>query len=307
MLNYSAESKNTHLCSSLFSVEDENDFKNFTGSGFNQRFRSINKYGGVEMMGYLHTGLAGSSKLLLDGVNIRLKFHRNDSSFSLVTSEPTDKTFKIVFNESLLKVRKLKVSDKCRAGLETVLLSSPAYFPLRRVEIKQFTIPPNSSNFNVSNLYLGIIPRRLFICFVSEQSMSGYRNNPYLLKNYNFSRIALTSDCYPNLKPIECNFERNEVLLGYTSMFDALNVFFRNKGNNITKEDWVNGTTIVGVDLTADSSASQGFRQMSRSGPMNLDISFRKNTPETAVLIVYAELEETVRINKAREVDIVYN
>lgn len=134
---------------------------------------------------------------------------------------------------------------------------------------------------------------------VKEKDTNNYKN-PFNFQHFNFARMQLSSDIHTNIPAIEADFDKNEYLDAYSSLFNASNIFFADKGNGISRSSYKEGQTIVGWDLTSDLSASQSHVSLSRSGSMRLEVQFRKDLTEPIVFIIYGEFDNHITISKDR-------
>jgi len=86
---------------------------------------------------------------------------------------------------------------------------------------------------------------------VSSSSVnSDITKNPYNFAPFNVSHIQLSSDVHTNLRPFKINTAKNEFLEAYLSIFESSNIKFGDSGNTITRKDFLNGTFLLGWDLT---------------------------------------------------------
>ena len=74
------------------------------------------------MYGKLHLDIFNSNKFLLNNMNIKVKFYKNDTNFSLMFKE--GETFDINIDEIYLNVRKVKISQEIIFSLLMNLLES---------------------------------------------------------------------------------------------------------------------------------------------------------------------------------------
>ena len=66
----------------------------------------------VDMMGPIHSDLFFQERLLLNGVNLRIRLNRTKNTFCLVSSAAAPQ-FKVVIIQAILYVRKVNQSRTC--------------------------------------------------------------------------------------------------------------------------------------------------------------------------------------------------
>lgn len=154
---------------------------------------------------------------------------------------------------------------------------------------------------------LGQLPKRVIVGFVSASALNGnYHSNPYSFSHYDHTNVLLTSDSNTHIRPIKSNFSKGLYLQAYLSIFTACGIHFNDQGNGITRDEYPNGHALIGFDLTEDLSASDNHWALPRQGALRLDLQFAKPLPETICVIVYAEFDSLIEIDKDRNVYLDY-
>ena len=87
----------------------------------------------------------------------------------------------------------------------------------------------------------------------------------------------------------------------YQSLYTALNKFGPDEGNQISCNDYAQGYTLFAYYLTLDLDSDDHFTPV-RSGPLRLEIHFAKALPNTINVIILAEFENTIEVNKSRNI-----
>ena len=105
------------------------------------------------MMGPIHSDIFFQDRLMLNGVNLRIKLNRAKNVFCLVSSAAAA-NFKVVITEAILFVRRVKVASSIILGHAAGLKHSSAKYPIRRIDCKVLSIPRGFSSFNPDNTFL---------------------------------------------------------------------------------------------------------------------------------------------------------
>ena len=87
----------------------------------------------------------------------------------------------------------------------------------------------------------------------------------------------------------------------YQSLYTALNKFGQDEGNQISRNDYAQGYTLFAFNLTPDLDSDDHFTPV-RSGPLQLEIHFAKALPNTINIILLAEFENTIEVNKSHNI-----
>ena len=155
LLNYGEETKPSQLSMSMFykdtagkmgivnplAAEDEANL------GLKVRYELTKESHTVDMTGLIHSDIFFQDRLMLNGVNLRIKLNRAKNVFCLVSSA-AGANFKVVITEAILFVRRVKVASSIILGHAAALKHSSAKHPIRRIDCKVLAIPNNNNNNN---------------------------------------------------------------------------------------------------------------------------------------------------------------
>lgn len=307
LINYSKDAKSTHLTSALFVQDEAGNMDSVEGSGFVKR-KAFMKNGVIQMSDFIHTELCGQNKFLINGVGMRIKFYPSKNSFSLMKTSADQVNYKITFLEAVLVVRKARINPSVMIAHERALTKSNVKMPINRVDVKAITIPSHIQSKSLDNVYIGSMPKRVFVAMVSTSAFNSNPNlNPFNFKHYDHTHVSLSTDTNTSIRAIKSDFGKNLYLSSYLSLFTSTGVFFADDGNCITREDYPNGFAILGFDLTEDLSASANHLSLPRQGSLRLDLTFAKPLPEAITLLIYSEYDSMIEIDKERNVYIDYS
>jgi len=181
---------------------------------------------------------------------------------------------------------------------------SNAKYPLRRVIVKTFTVSAGNLQFCNENLFSGEIPSRLVIGLVENSAFNGHcRKNPFNFKHFDLCNLKVIIDGNQNnqVAPLEVNFENKQYIQAYLSLFQGLNKLGRDEGIDISREDYTGGYTLFAFDLSADHDDC-GSLNLSRVGTVRLDAKFQSQLQTTINVIVYAEFQNLLEIDRAKNI-----
>lgn len=146
----------------------------------------------MDIMGPLHFDLASQPKLLINGVNVRIKLEKNKEVFSLMSAADS---YKVVIQSASLYVRKISVSPSIMIAHEKALEKSVIKLPIRRIEVKTFSLSSGLQSSTISNAFIGQLPTRMILGFVSNQSYNGnITKNPFKFQHYNLNYLAVLNN-----------------------------------------------------------------------------------------------------------------
>ena len=87
----------------------------------------------------------------------------------------------------------------------------------------------------------------------------------------------------------------------YASLFTGTGLMGEDQGNGISREEYADGYTLFAFDLTPDSDNSGHFHVV-KTGNLRLELHFSMQLARAINVIVYAEFDNVIEIDKARNV-----
>lgn len=314
LLNYGPAAKASHLSTSLWMTDITGEMDEQPGSGKNeglvrrQRFMKDGKT--LDLLGHLHCDVFNQDRFLLNGVDVKLRLVRSKDAFCLM--DASDVNYSVHILEATLLVRRAKLSPGVLIAHAKTLASTTAKYPLTRVEIKSFTMHSGILGDCLDNVILGQLPKRLIIGFVDNKSFNGDRKlNPFNFQNYSINYLSLYVDGtqIPS-KPLQPKFGTSSPLFvdSYHTLYSGTGIHFSNEGNDIDRDDYPNGFCLFAFDLTPDMSAHCGTHwSLVRHGNIRIEVRFDKALTKTINCIVYAEFDNVLEIDSARQVIVDFN
>ena len=103
-------------------------------------------------------------------------------------------------------------------------------------------------------------------------------------------------------KAFESRFADHVYLRSYMSLYQALNSSTQMQNCNIDYEDYKDGYCFWGFGFTPDQGADQGHLHPMKTGNLRLEFQFTKSLTATVNVIVYAEFDNFIEINRLRVV-----
>ena len=176
--------------------------------------------------------------------------------------------------------------------------------PIRRVEVKSFTIGNGIQPKVEDHLFQGQLPKRVFIAMVTNAAFNGgYATNPFRFQHFNLSKLDVSCNGHSiHNRPFEPNFEEGLYLKSYLSLYQAVSAFGLNKSFDIAKEDYNGGYCMWGYDLTADQGSEEGQLHPIKTGSLRIELQFAQALATVINVIVFAEFDNQIEINSLREI-----
>lgn len=310
ILNYNTQTLASQFTAGLF-------FKDTAGhhhdraadgrnAGFNKRCQLTARSRPIEIVGPIYGDLFNQPKLILNGLDLKLKLSRNKDSFCLMS--PDAEQYKIQILHASLYVKRVQVSPAVRIGHSRALLNTTAKYAIDRSCLKVYSIPAGSRLTNHENLFLGQIPKTVILGFVDHDGFSGsYQRNPLCFQHFNINYAALYLDGqqFP-ARPFKPNFQNDAAIREYMALVHISGKHRSDRGLAIDRDEFMNGYTFFAFDLTPDQEPGAHF-SLVKTGNLRAEIRFAVATPVTINMIVYSINSNVIEINNKREILYDYN
>ena len=85
------------------------------------------------------------------------------------------------------------------------------------------------------------------------------------------------------------NFEDGEYLEGYRSLFTTTGKINRDEGIGFTRREYSNGYSLIGFEPI-------------KEGSIRITLEFAKALPNTITVLVYAEFDNVIKVNKVQNI-----
>ncbi len=260
----------------------------------------------IHLIGKLAVDVFNCEKLLLPGVDLRVRLIRNDHDF-VVISEADAKHYKCVIEDAQLYVVKHIVKEPCVQAIENALNKSPAIYSFTEVIPKTFVMTNGITKFSKENVFMSQPVKRFALMMFESNPANPHRSNPY-----NFQKLAMreikvslngmsvcgTPLSTTNVRRAFCITYRSLALGGNTSLGVPVN-------------QYADGHFILVFDLTSTLDASQDCIEdntIESSTAINsnvkIEISFGAGLPNATDLFLVGERDSILYINKSREVSL---
>lgn len=314
LLGFDETSKTSQLTASMWYKDTQgvamnaaNPSENGPNDGFKSRYRFTRESNTFDMIGRPHIDLFQQDRLILPGVDLRTKFTRSSNNFVIIADQQPNQptTQKLVILHASLFVRKVRLSPNLHMQIEKQLSHSNVSYPIRRVNVKALTLPAGNSSMHFDNVFLNKMPRRLVLGFVKNSALNGsYDENPFNFEHFNLSQLSINigGTQIPST-PFTPDFSGNGgfgYIRSYLSLFAGTGMLFENSGNSISREEYPLGYTLWAFDLTPDHC--EGHVSDIKGGNLGIDVRFAQALNVTVNLIVFAEFDDVVEIDKSRNV-----
>ena len=300
LLNYSKQTAEGHLASQFWIRDQAGALNSTTSESFIKRKDKVENSKVIELYGRPLLDIAEQPLLILPGVSLKLTLTSSKDAFCLRGTAA-----KVHLTHVSLFVRKVKVNPSIHAAHLSQLNKSNAKYRINRKVVKVFTVPQGSQSISKDNIFLGQLPKKLTVGFVSSKSFHGdFSVSPFDFKNYQLNNLSLRvgGRSIP-AKPLEPNFDEDCYFRSYLQTLAAQGVDAADHTIDLSYEDFKSGFTLFVFDLTPDQEAAcNEHDQPPQHGSLRLEARFGLTLPETVNIVVLGEFNNLIEITARRHV-----
>lgn len=303
LLHTTTEAKESQLTQALYYKDtpgkmDVKDPTLATGpnEGLTTRAKFISSGKKVQLMDRLHLDLWQQPKLLLNHVDVKLRFIRHTPEFALMGE---DGPYKIKISTAVMHICKCKPTNDVLLAHANTLKNNTAKYPIRRVTTKNYQISKGDLQLTKDDVFLGDVPDVLVLAIVDGGAFSGdLAKNPFNFEGNKLTYLSILVDGQPRpQKEWNFDFDNDLTLQGYRALFPHVN-----KGVDFGRDEFSKGYAIHQIDLSADQSGYDMIKSPNTTGNVRIEMKFKKGPTEPKVLFVMGVFLSTIEIDNNREV-----
>ncbi|KAL0159409.1 hypothetical protein M9458_043134, partial [Cirrhinus mrigala] len=305
LINYSKDTLETLFSAGLFFKDTFSNMDETKPAGHNNGMTKRSRYTSrskvVELLAPNHSDIFFQEKLMLNGVDIKIRMIRGKDEFCLMTGEDT--AYKLNIVSASIFVKKVSISPTVRLAHAQTLLMTTAKYPIDRVCLKNFSIPAGSRISNQENLFLGTLPKSIVLAMVDNDAFTGaYDKNPFTFKHYDLKFLAIYVDGQQiPAKPLQPDFSTGSAVREFYQLATATGRHLKNQALSINREDFLKGYSLYAFNLTPNEDCGQHI-SLIKSGNIRLEACFKQLLAHIINLIVYAVFDSIIKVSNRRQI-----
>lgn len=258
-----------------------------------------------------------SSKLMINGLDMRITLHRGKDQFICMgspakTSAPTKAATepKFVLIDATLFIRRVQVSKSTRDAQESKLQKTPAFYPIKRSLMKIINLNSGQNTFFIDNIHSGQIPHKIILALVTNTAFAGsYTKSPFKFAHHDliYLSINVNNESFPRAAYTP-DFDQDQYQREYYELFLQIGAVRSSEQPAISYETFKNCHAMYAFNLNADFEADQSAEYISlpKIGFMNIEVKFKANLSEALKLLCYMSFDNLIQIDSQRNVLINY-
>jgi hypothetical protein len=253
----------------------------------------------ADFEGPILSDLCQQPRLIINGVEIQIKLWPAKNEFILMTAL-TGEDYRIEMVEAYLRVCKITPIPAVMVAHADVIKDKPASYPFNATEMKAFQLNKGQYSFHLEDLFQSNVPTDVVVGMVTAKSFNGsFDTNPYRFQPFKLNSLGLyVDDESVPAKPLKMSFTKGQYASAYSTLFGT----YEEVGNNISKEEYMDGYTFFVFRLIPDHLSP--FIPTVVKGNVKLSGTFDDALLENITLLVYAKFPSILKIDSTRNVQI---
>lgn len=201
----------------------------------------------MDLIGPLYFYLATPPKLLISGVNLKIKLEKRNSEFTLLSANDHYK-FEIQHDSPFIRSPSIVLAHEKNTRIRSIKISYPNSRSAHVCVTIRIKIRIHTKCFYWS------VPARLILGLVSNEAYNGKINkNPFKFNHYNLNYLCiLKGGIMIPAKPLTPDFQTKLYARSYLFLFADLGRYHASQNLNIDYSEYEGGHTLFAFDLTPD-------------------------------------------------------
>jgi hypothetical protein len=256
------------------------------------------------LYGRPHCDIFLQNKFLIPGIDLRIQFERATDEFCLYgPANDTGQKFKLELDEVVLYLVKHTVLPSIAVNqLQRWESGSPVCYPMKKVEIKTFSIATGCMQVVNENLLTGQVPDRIILGLLNSQDIHGnQQSNPFVFKDYNLTYINVSIDGDQiSGRPLDLSFgdKSPKFMRAYYNIFETLGYSDCDVGLDLDIDEFKNGKQLYAFQLRP---LTENFTTP-RYGNVKIELKWNPGTTHPLTVLVYAEYQSILHIDNMKTV-----
>ena len=267
--------------------------------GFKKRKAMAAGSNHIKLFSRIHCDVFNQDKYLIPGVPLKLSMTRHSNDFCIMAAAD-DADVKLEIVDVNLFVNKLELIGSKLIETKTQLQSHDAKYNYSAIQLftkieargpLSTTVFPRFSTDDV--------PSRILIGMVSNEAFNGKKTkNPFNFQPFNIKSINVTVDgksihaTTQDFNPVKKDYD-----VAYWGLQHATGYRYKNDGLSISKDEYADGNFLMAYDLSP-TQCDGSYKDPIKSGKLAIDLKFSVAIPHTINIIVVADFERLLTINK---------
>ena len=252
----------------------------------------------ITLYSRIHCDVFNQEKYLIPGVPLTISFTRHTDDLCILSTNDAD--LKIELLDVNLFVNKLELIGSKLNETKSLLQTNDAKYNYPAVQLfTKIEAPGPLSTTIFPKFGTDDLPSKILIAMVSNAAFNGRKDkNPFNFQSYNLKSVNVTVDGKSiHSTTQDFNPAKKEWDAAYWGLQYAAGFRYKNDGLSISRDEYGDGNFIMIYDLSP-TQCDGSYKDPIKSGKLAIDLKFSKALPHTINIIVLAEYERLLTINR---------
>jgi hypothetical protein len=256
----------------------------------------------IDLEGQLSLDLGYQEKAILGGCPFTIELIPHQPTFYLKCEK--DYQVEVEIMDIYFRCQRLQVVQGVVDGHNEGLKNKMARYSFSRNEIIHRTIPAKVNDFTLDHVFNGVLPRRVFVCFVTNDQFNGIgKENPFAFKQCGVSFLAsyLNGKQVPSI-PFTPDFDNHLVVREFRSIYKGLNQTGTDTFYAKSRKQWEE-EPIFCINYACDLSNGGSFSShvnTRKIGSLSFHVKFKKENDDPIVALFFSETDSCLEIDLLR-------
>lgn len=271
-------------------------------TGLLERYGLVGASKDAFFYGPLKTDVCMMDRWIVNGVDVHLRLWPSKNEFVLIRDATTTGDFKVKITNLSYHVCKVTLNEDMLLAQNSAIVKQPAMYPYIRSRVQTYACPTGSYIFREDNLFQFEKPQRVIVGFVDSNAYQGsVAKNPFNFQHKKMTQIALyLNDVSVPWQPVQVDLTNGNYLELYQTLFTCFGIDGKDKGNDITLEDYKEGYTLIAYDLSGAINNSS-LPIVERSS-LRIEAHFKDALTTDITAIIYGQFPDVFQIDQVRNV-----
>jgi hypothetical protein len=211
--------------------------------------------------------------------------------------------YKVKITSARLELMKVKMSPTILISHNKELEKRSAIYPIRRGELKTFSIGVGSLQVTKESLFTGKLPRRLVIGLIDSAAFAGnVAKNPFAFSHFGVNSVSVLvdGDRYPS-RALTPDFTNGHYVEAFQTLFTGSGMTNEDRSLSINRTEYANGYTLYVIQISPGEPDS-GVYELTQKGAIRLEMSFKTALTSNITALVYSEFQDQIEIDRDRSI-----
>jgi len=254
-----------------------------------------------ELLGRLHVDFFGQTRFLIPGIDIRVQLTRSGDDVCLCYFGTDAKKFKVNIEEAKFVVQKhLLLPSILMNQIKILQQGHPVCYPMRRTELKNYSIPTGTLQHVNENLLNGLLPDRIVVGICESSSFHGnLKSVPFFYGDHGLVNITITVNTdHQSTFKYDVDAAQGKIIEAFYGMFSGMGIAEADDGIDLSLSEYQTGRQLYVFDLR---HVRDDF-PIPKHGNVKIELKFKTGTKSVLTTLVYAEFPSVLYIDKSRNV-----